>query len=262
MSTISTYLAITSNMSRWLSAMAQSPEVSSQTKYFEQNIGKVTSASQLVSNPRLFNYAMTAFGLGDRTNEKGLMKEVLAQGVNSSTALANTLGNPSIRAFALAFDFASNGPATTNSPSLAANVVNRYLENSLQTSQGQQNPGVQLALYFQENAPSLTSIYGILGDKNLLTVVQTALGISPLTSMEPIDVQANALSKRINLADFQNPTKLRAFIERFSAMNDVNNGGSTGTSGSNIVSLLNTEAGAGVDGGLLLQAQNVNFGGL
>jgi hypothetical protein len=191
MTTLSSYLSITSNMSRWLTATAQSPAVSVATKYFEDNIGKVKSANDLVSNPRLFDYAMTAFGLGDMTYAQGLMKQVLAQGVSSSNALANTLPNPNIQAFARAFDFVDNGSSTTTPPSLVEDVINRYLENSLQTTQGHQDPGVQLALYFQQNAPNVTSIYGILGDKNLLTVVQTALGISPLTSAEPIDTQAH-----------------------------------------------------------------------
>jgi Protein of unknown function (DUF1217) len=105
-------------------------------------------------------------------------------------------------------------------------VINRYLENSLQTTQGHQDPWVQLALYFQQNAPNVTSIYGILGDKNLLTVVQTALGISPLTSAEPIDTQANMLSALMNISDFNNPAKLLSFIERFAALYDSNNSGS------------------------------------
>jgi hypothetical protein len=193
------------------------------------------------------------------TYAQGLMKQVLAQGINSSTALANTLPNPAYHAFAAAFDFADDGSSTTASPSLVTDVVNRYYENSLQTTEGQQDPGVQLALYFQQNAPSVTSMYGILGDQNLLTVVQTALGISPLTSEEPIDTQARALSREINLSDFQNPTKLQAFIERFAANYDSNNG----TSESSVATLFNLPTaapdGGGIGSTLLLQAQNVNF---
>ena len=148
------------------------------TQYFENNIGKVTSAQQLVDNPRLFDYAMTAFGLSDMTYAKGLMEKVLQQGVTSSTALANTLDNTNILSFAKAFDFTDNGATTTASSSLVDLVVNKYVENSLETAQGQQNPGVQLALYFQAQAPNVTSVYQILADKNLLSVVQTALGIA------------------------------------------------------------------------------------
>lgn len=271
MTTLSTYLAITNNMTRWLAATAQSPAVAVATKYFEENIGTVKSGADLVNNTRLFDYAMTAFGLGDMTYAQGMMKQVLAQGIASSNALANTLPNPNIHAFAAAFDFADNGPSTTASSSLVQNVENRYLENALETSQGQQNPGVQLALYFQQNAPNLTSVYGILGDKNLLTVVQTALGISPLTSAEPIDMQAQMLSRAINISDFKNPAKLQSFIERFSALYDANNGGQSPApagSSSPIVSLFNSLSansdggGAGLGSSLLLQAQNINFGSL
>jgi Protein of unknown function (DUF1217) len=271
MTTLSSYLSIANNMSTWLSATAQSPAVSVATKYFEDNIGKVTSADQLVSNTRLFDYAMTAFGLGDMSYAQGLMKQVLAQGVSNSNALANTLNNPNIFAFAKAFDFVDNGSSTTDSQSLVTNVVNRYLENSLQTTEGQQNPGVQLALYFQENAPNVTSIYGVLADKNLLTVVQTALGISPLTSEEPIDTQAQMLSSQINISDFQNPPKLQAFIERFAAMYDSNNAGSNGgsaSSGSTTTTLFDPSGSAssgsaiGLDPSVLMQAQNINFSNL
>jgi Protein of unknown function (DUF1217) len=147
MTTLSSYLSITSNISRWLTATAQSPAVSVATKYFEDNICKVKSANDLVSNPRLFDYAMTAFGLGDMTYAQGLMKQVLAQGVSSSNALANTLPNPNIQAFARAFDFVDNGSSTRTPPSLVEDVINRYLENSLQTTQGHQDPGPQRCFY-------------------------------------------------------------------------------------------------------------------
>jgi hypothetical protein len=84
MTTLSSYLTIANNMNRWLAATAQSPAVSVATSYFEQNIGNVRSADDLINNPRLFDYAMTAFGLGDMTYAQGLMKEVLAQGGSQS----------------------------------------------------------------------------------------------------------------------------------------------------------------------------------
>ncbi len=269
MTTLSSYLAIANNMNRWLAATAQAPAVAVATKYFEENIGKVKSAGELINNPRLFDFAMTAFGLGDMSYAKGLMREVLAPGVTSSKTLANTLPNPNIRAFAKAFDFAGHGAATTASPALVADAVNRYLENSLQAAQGQQDPGVQLALYFQQNAPNITDIYGILGDKNLLTVVQTALGISPLTSAEPLDTQAHMLSSRINIADFKNPAKLQSFIERFAALYDQGSSaanGGLGSARSPLLALFQPPATSsdcgGLSAGLLLQAQNTHFGNL
>jgi hypothetical protein len=230
----------------------------------------VKSASDLLNNTRLFDYAMTAFGLGAQLDSKGLMKKVLQQGVTSGSALANTLNNPNILAFAKAFDFAGKGSATTSSSTFVNTVVNRYVENALETNQGQQNPGVELALYFKQNAPKLTSVYGILADKNLLTVVQTALGISPYTSAEPIDTQYAMLSKQIKLADFQDPKKLQAFISRFAAMYDLNSdsaaGGAnyTGSNAPNALLLDGAQTGLGMvgfDTNLLSQVANLQSGG-
>ncbi len=272
MSTISSYLSISNNLPKWQAMTAQQPQVATQTSYFEANIGKVHNIGQLVNNPRLFDYAMTAFGLGSMTYATGLMTKVLQQGVTSNSALANTLNNPGVLAFAKAFDFVDNGASATSSSTLQNTVVKNYVQNTLETEQGQQNPGVQLALYFAQNAPKVTSVYGILADKNLLTVVQTALGISSMTSAEPIDTQAAQLGGMLKISDFQNPKKLQNFIERFAAMYDMNNSSSSSGSGytaSNapnalILDAANAASGGsqGIDQTLLLSAQNLNAGGL
>ena len=224
MTTLNSYLLVTNNLSRWQTMTADTPTVALQTKYYQANIGKVTSIDQFLNNTRLYNYAMTAFGLGAQASYyKGLMRQVLEQGVSGSSNLATTLDDSRILAFAQTFNFAADGASTTQSSAVQTNVVNQYINQSLDTSQGQQNPGVQLALYFQQNASGITNSYDILANKNLLTVVQTALGLSPYTSEEPIDEQAQQLSSKINFSDFQNPTKLQSFIERFCAMYDVNN---------------------------------------
>src|SRR5208283_262113 len=108
--------------------------------------------------------------------------QVLEQGTTSSKALANTLNNPNILALARAFNFKLYGSSTTQTTAATADVVNKYVMQTLETNEGTQNPGVQLALYFQQNASKITDGYSILADSNLLSVVQTTLGISSYTS--------------------------------------------------------------------------------
>ena len=45
-----------------------------------------------------------------------------------------------------------------------------YVEQQLESDQGAQDVGVQLALYFQRVAPTASNEYGILADPNLLEV--------------------------------------------------------------------------------------------
>jgi len=255
MTTLSAYLSIARDAGRWKALVAKSPDVAMQTTYFQANIGKVKTADDLIGNARLFTYAMSAFGLGDRAYAKGLMKRVLQQGVSSPTALAYKLNDPNILAFAKAFDFAKNGAQTTQSASLVQSTVDQYTQNALEKGQAQQNPGVGLALYFQRKAPAITSAYGLLADKKLLQVVQTALDISPMTAVMPIDQQASMLGKKIKFADFKDATKLQSFISRFAAQYDYKYGaGSAGATTGNAILLGASQDGATTTNAVLLQA--------
>jgi hypothetical protein len=263
MSTLSDYLQVTTNLSKWQKVTQSAPAVKQQTKYFQDNIGKATTVAQFVNNPRLFNFALTAYGLGDQVKNKALFTKILQQGVGSQSNLAYTLHNVNILAFAKTFDFTGKGPAVTQQKGFADAIVSSYVEQTLESNEGQKSPGVQLALYFKRNAPNLTSTLGILADKNILTVVQTALGISPLTSAEPIDQQVALLKNKVNLADFKDPKKLQAFITRFTALYDYNNGGASGTSSasSNVLLYDSSTGGAnGLDASTLLALQSVKRG--
>jgi hypothetical protein len=263
--TLASYLAISNNLSKWQATTAASPEVVQQNKYFTDNIGTIKSASDLVNNYRLFSYAMSAFGLSDMTYAKGLMLKVLRQGTSSNSNLAYTLNDARILAFAKTFDFAGKGASVTSSAAVKTNVVNKFVEQSLEDNQAQQNPAVQLALYFQRQAPNITDTYGILADKNLLTVVQTALGISPYASLQNIDTQASELSAKLKVSDFKDPKKLTQFIERFCALYDSNassNGGlsSSSSNASNAI-LASGSSSFGISSDTLMSLQNLQIGG-
>jgi len=259
MSTFSTYILVSNNMPRWQKITASEPMVKAQTKYFQDNIAKVKTSDDLVNNYRLFSYVMTAYGLGDQVYAKAMMKKVLEQGVGNNKNLAYTLNNPNILALAKAFDFSANGASTTSSQTIQTDVVNRYVEQQLETDQGQSEPGVQLALYFQNHAADIKSVYNILADKNLLTVVQTALGISPYMSMMDIDRQASMLSGKLDVADFQDPAKLQKFIKRFTVMYDASNSSS---SSSQATTAGRSGSSFGISSSLLSQLQGLRIGGI
>ncbi|MFV0280134.1 MAG: DUF1217 domain-containing protein [Rhodoblastus sp.] len=227
MTTLTSYMGIARDAARWRAITSKTPEISMQTKYFQDNIAKVKNADDLIGDARLFAYAMKAFDLGDRLYAKGLMKQVLQQGTASADTLAFKLNNPNIKAFAKAFDFAGKGAQATASAAFAAKIVDQYVENAMEARQTQADAGVGLALYFQRKAPDATSVYSILADRKLLQVVQTALDISPMTGLMPIDRQAALLSKKLDIADFGNPEKLQKFITRFAAQYDYRNAGAS-----------------------------------
>ena len=264
-STLSTYLQVSNNMTKWENLTASEPAVKEATDYYKANIGNVKTPADLVKNYSLFSYAMTAYGLGDMTSYgKGLIEKVLDEGTYGAKDLANTLDNSQILALANTFNFTADGASTTSSTAVQTEVVNKYIEQTLESDQGKSDPGVQEALYFLQNAPNITNAYQVLADKNLLTVVQTALGISPYTSMEDIDTQANTINQKLNLSDFQDPAKLQKFIEKFCAMYDMTNQGATSSQSSTVPdALLSSSSSSGSTGfsySLLSSMQGVNVG--
>ncbi len=262
MSTFTDYMMVANNLARYQKMTADDPTVAQATKYFQANIGSITTPAQLVNNTRIFNYVMNAFGLSDMTYAKSLIQKALEQGTSSSTALANQLNNPNITALVKAFNFSTYGTSTTQQPSATTDVVNKYVMQTLETNQGNNDPGVQLALYFQQNASNITDGYSILADKNLLTVVQTTLGISSYTSAENVDLQAQQLDSMLNYSDFQKPSYVQNFLERFTAQYDLNNSNSSSSSSSTATLFDSTSsASTGMSTSLLMSIQNLKLGG-
>ena len=259
-STTAAYLAISSNLAARTKATAAEPQVKSDTAYFLANIGKVTSIADFTGNYRLFSYAMKAYGLEDETYAKGLMTKVLAGGVTASTALANTLNDPRIKAFATAFDFAGKGAGVFASAAATTGTTAKYVQQQLDDDAGQQNAGVQLALYFTQNASGVTNLYGLLADKNLLKVVETAFGL-PTSATADIDAQENTLSKYVSVADLQNPAKVQQIAERFTAQYDAT-GQNASSDVANVTQLFAASStSAGFSSDLLLSLQGLKLGG-
>jgi hypothetical protein len=95
---------------------------------------------------------------------------------------------------------------------------------------GRDNEGVRLALNFERKAGQLTSAYGLLADKALMTVATTALQLSNGFNSLDIDKQAQILASRVNVRDFAVAETREKFLTRFTALWDIANpSGTNGT---------------------------------
>jgi hypothetical protein len=238
---------------------AAEPAVKTATAYYEANIGKVASIQDFVGNYRLLSYALDAYGLGDQINAKALITKVLEGGVSNPNSLANTLSDSSWKAFAAAFDFVGRGAPSVSSTSAVKTTTADYVEQQLESDQGAQDVGVQLALYFQRVAPTISNEYGILADPNLLEVAQTIFGLSPATSATNIDAQAKALSQLMPISDLQDPTKLQQLTERFTATYDLTYG--PGSGATTFLTVSSDNSGSSQSGASAVLADVINSNG-
>lgn len=248
---------ITKNYPKTLASTASDAAIARDSKYYLAHIGDAKSVDAFMKNEKLYTFAMKAFGLSDMMNAKGLIRKVLTGGVASSKSLANTLNDPRYKALAAALDFSGLGAAATSAKAATKGVVDKYVEQSLEANVGKQNAGAQMALYFQRLAPGVKSAYGILGDKTMLSVVQTALGLPVSMSQQPIDTQARMISDRLKISDLQDPAKLHKLIERFTATYDSKH---TSSGPLNPTSALGVTS-PGISQDLLLSIANLKLGG-
>ncbi len=257
MDTFTSFNALTRALPTTLARTAKQPAVARETAYYQAKIGDVRTIEDLVKDDRLLTYAMKAWGLEDMTYAKGLVKKVLQGGVDDPASLANRLSSGRFREFASVFNFKSYGKATTAFDKVQKGTVDNYIRQQLEKDSGDSSPALQLALYFQRKAPTIKSALNILADKNLLTVVQTALNIPSATSASALDAQISLINQKMNVADLQNPAKLQKFLQRFAAMADA-----TSSSASSNASAIILGGGgfSGLNGDILMSIQKLHLG--
>lgn len=247
--TLTSYKVITRSLSTTLSRTAATPAVARETAYYKENIAKATTIDAFVNDRRLLNYALKAWGLEDMSYAKGMIKKVLEGGVDDPRSLANTLQSGRFKEFAKTFNYKTWETATPVLEGVKTKTVDNYVRQTLEQTTGETNAGVQLALYFERKAPNITSTYSILADRNLLKVVQTALGIPASMSASNIDSQVAMIEQKLDVADFKDPEKLGKFLARFAATYDAAN--STATAPNVILG----GGGFGLNANLLLSIQ-------
>lgn len=258
--TLGSYQQISRNLDKSLGMLSLRPEVKRQSDYFLANIRRVKSAEEFLGDDRLYQFAMTAYGLKDMIYAKAFMRKILTEGLENSKSFALQLADTRFREFAEAFNFTRYGATATAFDRAQQGTVDRYVRIQLEADAGQKDEGLRLALYFQRKAPSVSSVYGLMGDPALYKVVQTALGLPAAYSNTDIDKQAAYIASKIAVADFKDEAKLDAFVSRFAARWQAFQGAGAAATTVPLISL----AGSGFtafDSSLLLSLQSVRRGG-
>lgn len=261
LTTSDSYRLITSDLARSLKNLAKDPQIARESKYYLEHIGDIKTVDDFIKNDRIYRFAMKAFGLEDMTYAKAFVKKVLKEGVSDPKAFANTLTDQRFKELASTFNFAALGDVATVLEDAGQKTVDRYLRMSLEQRSGEENEGVRLALYFARKAPTVSSTLGVLADKALLKVVQTALNIPAETALMDLDKQVEMYAKRFDVADFKDPKKLKTFITRFTTMYEMENGSASQSATANATAPFLSSSPVGISTDVLASLQLLKLGG-
>ncbi|MGX4771708.1 DUF1217 domain-containing protein [Bradyrhizobium guangdongense] len=200
---------------------------------YQQAVGDIKSVSDLLANRKMVDFILVAKGLDPAKVSTAYLKKIFASDLNDPKSFANTESDPRFAEIAASFNFDSKvkvarlammGPQKRDQ-FLATR--NDYLQQSLEQQQGDTNPGVRLALYFQRMAGHVTSAFDILADKALSEVFRTTFDLPDQMASMQIDQQAKIVEKYLNIKDLSDPAKVAKLLSRFSAMYDAKNASQT-----------------------------------
>ncbi len=184
-STYLSYRLLTNDMSRTLSRIASQADVARDMKYYQDNIGKVTSVDQFLDDRRLFSIALKAHGMDDMLNAKAFMRKVLESDLSDDKSFANRLADTRYAAFAKVFNFTPSGDvrqslAYAQSEVQVDDIADLYSEHRVK----QGLAAATEAQYFQARIPAIGSVDELIADKRLFSFALTAVGIDPTIASE------------------------------------------------------------------------------
>ncbi|WP_158807596.1 DUF1217 domain-containing protein [Beijerinckia sp. L45] len=187
---ISTFLGYQlygNNLQQSLARTAAEPAVSQAEAYYNANIGKVKTVSDLVNNYQLLSYATQAFGLSNMTYAKALLTQVLTSDPNSKTSVAAQLNDSRYTAFAAAFSFNTDGTLSTTAQ-LQTTAQQATTESLFNANTTLSSTVAAAATTNYENAmKSITTLSQLDANPVALGYVLTAYGADASTTSSTFD---------------------------------------------------------------------------
>jgi hypothetical protein len=221
MATITSYRAVTRDIEAATKRVASEAVNQRATETYRERISSIKTIDDFLKDERVYQYALKAHGLEDMAYAKAFIRKVLEEGVDAKDAFANKLSDSRYRELAETFNFKRYGETATVFSRAQEGTVAKYNRAALEVSAGEENEGVRLALYFERKAAALDNVYDLIADPALARVVQVATALPQSIGALDVDKQAAMIEWRVDLASLKEPETLSRFIERFTALWDV-----------------------------------------
>ncbi len=234
-------------------AFSRSPEIARDIAYFEENIGSINTAGELVNDRRLLKVALGAFGLGDDINSRAFIRKILEEGTLAPDALANRLADKRYHAFSRAFGFGDLAVPANKVSDFAGRITALYRERRFEAAIGEQDENMRLALNLRRDLARIaekgtspdTKWYEIMGQPPLRKVFETAFGLPSSFATINIDKQLETFRERAEKAfgsseigQFTDPEKREELIRLFLLRADIQAGATGSTGGQTALTLL------------------------
>lgn len=243
---------------RQFEGFSQSPQIANDRAYFLEKFSEPVALEDFLSDKRLLRVSLTAFDLGGEEWKGGFIRKVMEEAADPASTFLQRLNNPDYTNFSKAFTLADGQVALTEEAAL--DLADNFEEAAFREAVGNVNNGMRLSLNYENRIAGIAGsesseqarLYRMLGNVPVRTVLETALGLpSDFTKLD-IDRQADILKEQLqtkvgisDIAELAEPETVEKVIQRYHAMEAVNNGPSATTPGYAALTLLGGGSGFG-----------------
>lgn len=220
-------------------AFDDSPVIQRDTEYFLKNIGKISTAEDLVNDRRLLSVALGAFGLDEDLDRKYFVRKVLEGGTLNPDALANKLSDTRYRDFSSAFGFGDYGIPRTQVSDFGEEIVSAYKERQFEIAVGNQDTDLRLMMSLERDLGAIMGKstsndgkwFSVMGNTALRTIFETTFGLPTAFGTLDIDRQLEVFKDKAEayfgdsaLDQFKDPEKMEELNRVYLAKSQLANG--------------------------------------
>jgi hypothetical protein len=209
-----------------IARIEKDPVTQRDLRALEQAVTRAKDPSDLLRNPRSMRLLMEAVGLADQAGNGGLARKALMSNPQDRQSLANRLPDPRWKTAAQRLDFVASGLAKIRDPAVMDALKDGIVQNRRITAISAQSQAVADALYVRDLPQGQTpSVFAVLGDKVMRRVATTVANLPKELAMQGVEAQARTLGARFDPAQFADPRKRDALINRYLVVASSSQGG-------------------------------------
>lgn len=179
------------------------PQVRQATEYYRDKIADVSSADDLLSDFRLLNVTLRAFGLEGDLRNRAFLRQILDSDLSDDRSLANRLADKSYRKLAETFGFGTVAGPKNDQSGFADKILTQFVEREFETRVGEGDQNLRLALNARRELATLslraatnnTKWYEVMGNQRLRKVFEGAFGFDSGYAKLPIDRQLQEFAR-------------------------------------------------------------------
>lgn len=206
------------------------------SEYFLQNIKKVQTAEDLVSDRRLLQVALGAFGLESDLDDRYFIQKILSDGTKAQDALSNRLSDKRYRQFSEAFGLGPGEVRKTGLITYMEDIARDNVVSRFEIAVGESDETMRIAFYAQHALGDLAQKAGSIDTKwfdlmslpLLRRVIETALGLPSSFGHLNIDRQLEAFKDRLSgltgsddLTQFKDEAAVGRLTDQFLARSQI-----------------------------------------